>query len=177
MTHRPECGQPIMSHTHRKLTSHPPETINCQLLLGVGLHYSTLHPMWNFGWLDVVQVLCRHLEPLWVYVDSLCQDQKVPFHSSFCCLWLLQTSSSLVMILESCVGYNIDVPLRAEHPTGTCSLHFDQLYVSWLTTVCYKKERSMTRAENCTNLRNKVKCLRCSLIPWAFSWIIVVSSA
>lgn len=76
-----------------------------------------------------------------------------------------------MIILESCVGYNTDVPLRAEHPTGTCSLHFDQLYMSWLTTVCYKKEGSMTKAENCTNLRNKVKCLRCSLIPWPFSWI------
>lgn len=66
-------------------------------------------------------------------------------------------------------AHDIDVPLRAENSSVSYSPHFDQLWLSVLISVHYKREEFTMRGESCANMWLLVKYLQDSLILCSFS--------
>lgn len=122
-----------------KKTEFPLATIHCQYLFRQAQEFmSPSQSVWDFGWLDLVEVFCvshRHYKFMFTMVLS-CLANTVPYR---CGSYNLSTPSS-VNLGRRC---DIDVLYRAEPSTVPYPLHSNWLWVSVLIAIYSKKKMSL----------------------------------
>lgn len=94
-------------------------------LIMVRLQNHVSHLNWGFGWLNLVQVLCRQPQTLWVHeLNGPVMCNKYCF-LVYVYSWLIQS-----LLPHSRLGerkYNIDLPLKAQDSTVSYYLNTGQL--------------------------------------------------
>lgn len=78
-------------------------------------------PYWNVGWLDLLEVLCRHSELLWVHKFSeSCYDQKTWFALDLVNLWLLWLWQSFCIFFHDGPWVLVRSVMWQRHPICSC---------------------------------------------------------
>lgn len=95
--------------------------------------------MWDFGWLDLIEVLCvSHRQCKFMFIVALPYlANTVPYR---CSSYNLSTPSAMNLDRRC----DIDVPYRVEHATVPYPLHSNWLWVSVLIAI-YSKRRCLCR--------------------------------
>lgn len=156
--HPQEHSQPNRPHHQRKLILLRSHQLSIVLHLGWGEAHEPLScPCCNVDLLDLVLVLCRSSQALWV-----CHEHShlvVSIRQCFILVslnfWLAQSFGSPLSMLvsESWGGVvcDTDVPSLAEHSTNIYLLQFGQWWISALAHHTLHKNFMMS-FKNCNNL-------------------------